>query len=84
MDSPQKEEAFNGICNMIDINRLDISPNNYVHLCDAIASWHLPPKNLDTRFAEIIRRLKSSYSYQQYLHTFPQPLISLLSHKYGP
>mmetsp|Transcript_11007 Transcript_11007/g.15159 ORF Transcript_11007/g.15159 Transcript_11007/m.15159 type:complete len:901 (+) Transcript_11007:157-2859(+) len=80
----EKESAFRGLCKMIKLNPNGVV-RSFVFVCDAIASWEHPPKDLAEMFYHILHGFKSSLSEQawsEYYNTFPPQLRMALSSKY--
>ena len=84
-DNDEKDSAFRGICNMIVLNPLAVT-NEFIYLCDAIASWEKPPMELHVKFTEILQTFKQQFGdeqWKQLTDRFPLPLKQRLQSLYG-
>ncbi len=55
-DNDEKDSAFRGICHLISMNPSGVV-NDFVFLCDAIASWNNPKPDLKEMFYKVIYNL---------------------------
>ncbi|CAF0838510.1 unnamed protein product [Adineta ricciae] len=84
-DNEEKDSAFRGICNMIVLNPLGVT-NEFIYVCDAIASWEKPPMELYTKFRDILYTFKQEFGdeqWKQLTDRFPLPLKQRLQAHYG-
>jgi len=84
-DNNEKDSAFRGICNMIVLNPLGVT-NEFIYVCDAIASWEKPPVELHNKFRDILLSFKQEFGNEQWKQLtdrFPLPLKQRLQLHYG-
>ena len=84
-DNDEKDSAFRGICNMIMLNPFGVT-NEFIYLCDAIASWEKPPAELHAKFRDILQTFKQQFGdeqWKQLTDRFPLPLKQRLQNLYG-
>ncbi len=84
-DNDEKDSAFRGICNMIILNPLGVT-NEFIYVCDAIASWEKPPMELHAKFRDILQTFKQEFGNEQWKQLtdrFPLPLKQRLQILYG-
>ncbi|CAF0785363.1 unnamed protein product [Didymodactylos carnosus] len=84
-DNDEKDSAFRGICNMIMLNPLGVA-NDFIYVCDAIASWDKPPPELHQKFQQILLTFKQEFGqdqWQQFTDRFPISLKQRLQTQYG-
>jgi len=84
-DNDEKDSAFRGICNMIILNPLGVT-NEFIYVCDAIASWEKPPMELHAKFRDILQTFKQEFGNEQWKQLtdrFPLPLRQRLQIHYG-
>ncbi|CAF4632499.1 unnamed protein product, partial [Rotaria sp. Silwood1] len=84
-DNEEKDSAFRGICNMIVLNPLGVT-NEFIYVCDAIASWEKPPIELHAKFRDILQTFKQEFGNEQWKQLtdrFPLPLKQRLQVHYG-
>jgi transportin-1 len=84
-DNEEKDSAFRGICNMIILNPLGVT-NEFIYVCDAIASWEKPPMELHAKFRDILQTFKQEFGNEQWKQLtdrFPLPLRQRLQIHYG-
>ncbi|CAF1168686.1 unnamed protein product [Adineta ricciae] len=84
-DNDEKDSAFRGICNMIVLNPLGVT-NDFIYVCDAIASWEKPPMELHAKFRDILHSFKQEFGAEQWKQLtdrFPLPLKQRLQIHYG-
>ncbi|CAF4090037.1 unnamed protein product, partial [Rotaria sp. Silwood2] len=84
-DNDEKDSAFRGICNMIILNPLAVT-NEFIYVCDAIASWENPPTELHAKFRIILQTFKQEFGsdqWKQLTDRFPLPLKQRLQIHYG-
>ncbi|CAF1223085.1 unnamed protein product [Rotaria socialis] len=84
-DNDEKDSAFRGICNMIILNPLAVT-NEFIYVCDAIASWEKPPMELHAKFRDILQTFKQEFGNEQWKQLtdrFPLPLKQRLQMHYG-
>ena len=84
-DNDEKDSAFRGICNMIILNPLAVT-NEFIYVCDAIASWEKPPAELHAKFRDILHTFKQEFGNEQWKQLtdrFPVPLKQRLQIHYG-
>ncbi|CAF0945957.1 unnamed protein product, partial [Didymodactylos carnosus] len=84
-DNDEKDSAFRGICNMIVLNPLGVA-NEFIYVCDAIASWEKPPYELHQKFRQILLTFKQEFGqdqWQQFTDRFPIALKQRLQTQYG-
>ncbi|CAJ0950774.1 unnamed protein product, partial [Mesorhabditis belari] len=75
-DNSEKESAFNGLCHMINANPAGCM-QDFIFLCDAIASWNQPPPNLKQMFYRILAGFKQNVGDQNwtlFTNQFPPTL----------
>lgn len=83
-DNEEKDSAFRGICAMIMINPLAVT-NEFIHVCDAFASWETPSTALHTQFRNILQTFKQQYGgdqWKQITDRFPLSLKQRLQSMY--
>lgn len=51
-DNEEKETSFLGICALLERNMAAVGPF-MLYLCDAFASWQIPPQELQYRFVTV-------------------------------
>jgi len=84
-DNEEKDSAFRGICNMIVLNPLAVT-NEFLYVCDAIASWEHPPMELHAKFRDILFTFKREFGenqWKQLTDRFPLLLKQRLQTHYG-
>lgn len=84
-DNNEKDSAFRGICNMIVLNPMGVT-NEFIYVCDAIASWEKPPLELQAKFRDILLSFKQEFGNEQWRQVtdrFPLPLKQRLQLQYG-
>ncbi|CAF1019344.1 unnamed protein product, partial [Rotaria sordida] len=84
-DNDEKDSAFRGICNMIILNPLAVT-NEFIYVCDAIASWEKPPIELHAKFRDILQTFKQEFGNEQWKQLtdrFPLSLKQRLQIHYG-
>jgi transportin-1 len=84
-DNDEKDSAFRGICHLISINPGGVV-NDFVFLCDAIASWSQPKPDLKEMFFKILNGFKSQVgeeNWQLFFDQVPAQLKQRLSINYG-
>ncbi|ULU04712.1 hypothetical protein L5515_013596 [Caenorhabditis briggsae] len=80
-DNTEKESAFIGLCNMINMNPVGVL-NDFIFWCDAIASWTTPTENLRALFAGILQSFKlqvGDYNWNAFIAQLPPPLRERLT-----
>ncbi|VDM57941.1 unnamed protein product [Angiostrongylus costaricensis] len=83
-DNAEKESAFRGICYMINLNPSGVV-NDFVFLCDAIASWSTPKPELKEMFSRILNGFRSQVGIENwtaFTAQFPPPLRERLAAQY--
>ncbi|KAK6037861.1 hypothetical protein COOONC_24634 [Cooperia oncophora] len=84
-DNAEKESAFRGICYMINLNPSGVV-NDFVFLCDAIASWSAPKPELKEMFSRILNGFRSQVGIENwtaFTAQFPPPLRERLAAQYN-
>lgn len=80
-DNAEKESAFIGLCNMINMNPVGVL-NDFIFWCDAIASWTTPTDSLRLLFAGILQSFKlqvGDFNWNNFIQQLPPPLRERLS-----
>lgn len=83
-DNAEKESAFVGLCNMINMNPVGVL-NDFIFWCDAIASWTAPTQNLRMLFAGILQSFKlqvGEFNWNNFIQQLPPPLRERLTAYY--
>eukprot|EP01080_Neovahlkampfia_damariscottae_P002701 gene2701-3897_t len=80
----EKDHAFRGLCLMVRKNP-QATLQSFPYICDAIASWTNPPKELGEEFYTLLHGFKKSIGdgWPTYYATFPKDLVETLSKTYG-
>ena len=80
----EKDHAFRGLCLMVRKNP-QATMQSFPYICDAIASWTNPPKELAEEFHTLLHGFKKSIgdTWPTYYSSFPKDLIETLSKNYG-
>ncbi|PIO71475.1 HEAT repeat protein, partial [Teladorsagia circumcincta] len=84
-DNAEKESAFRGICYMINLNPSGVV-NDFVFLCDAIASWTAPKPELKEMFSRILNGFRTQVGIENwtaFTAQFPPPLRERLAAQYN-
>ncbi|CAB3404704.1 unnamed protein product [Caenorhabditis bovis] len=84
-DNSEKESAFVGLCNMINLNPAGIL-QDFIFWCDAIASWNAPNPELKNMFSRILLAFKQQVgdqNWNNFVAQFPPPLRERLTSQYG-
>ncbi|KAI1290217.1 Transportin-1 [Halotydeus destructor] len=84
-DNEEKDSAFRGICAMISVNPGGVV-QDFIYLCDAIASWVNPKPDLKQMFHEILHGFKNQVgeeNWSQFANQFPPMLKERLAVTYG-
>ncbi|XGW08867.1 hypothetical protein V3C99_011300 [Haemonchus contortus] len=84
-DNAEKESAFRGICYMINLNPSGVV-NDFVFLCDAIASWTSPKPELKEMFSRILNGFRTQVGIENwtaFTSQFPPPLRERLAAQYN-
>uniref|UniRef100_A0A8R1ITS7 Uncharacterized protein n=1 Tax=Caenorhabditis japonica TaxID=281687 RepID=A0A8R1ITS7_CAEJA len=80
-DNAEKESAFIGLCNMINLNPVGVL-NDFIFWCDAIASWSQPTDTLRQLFANILQSFKlqvGDVNWTNFIQQLPPPLRERLA-----
>uniref|UniRef100_A0A1I7VX50 Transportin-1 n=1 Tax=Loa loa TaxID=7209 RepID=A0A1I7VX50_LOALO len=83
-DNEEKESAFRGLCNMINLNPAGVLAE-FIFLCDAIASWNNPQPELKMMFSRILhgfRQQVGDLNWTAFTSQFPAPLKQRLANQY--
>jgi len=70
-DNDEKDSAFRGICHLISMNPGGVV-NDFVFLCDAIASWNNPKPDLKEMFYKILTGFKNQVGEENWKLFFDQ------------
>uniref|UniRef100_A0A914VK87 Transportin-1 n=1 Tax=Plectus sambesii TaxID=2011161 RepID=A0A914VK87_9BILA len=84
-DNDEKESAFRGLCLMINLNPAGVI-QDFIFLCDAIASWNHPQPDLKDMFARILHGFRTQVgetNWNSFTSQFPPPLKERLNAQYG-
>ncbi|CAI5441635.1 unnamed protein product [Caenorhabditis angaria] len=84
-DNLEKESAFIGLCNMINLNPGGILPD-FVFWCDAVVSWNTPKPELKDMFNRILLGFKQQVgepNWSMFIAQLPAPLRERLYTQYG-
>jgi len=84
-DNEEKDSAFRGICAMISVNPGGVV-QDFIFLCDAIASWMNPKQDLKQMFHEILHGFKAQVgeeNWSRFSEQFPPMLKERLALTYG-
>ncbi|GBP84814.1 Transportin-1 [Eumeta japonica] len=80
-DNDEKDSAFRGICQMIQVNPGGVVPD-FMFFCDAVASWTHPKEDLKDMFTKILHGFKNQVgeeNWRRFTDQFPVQLNSRLS-----
>lgn len=80
-DNAEKESAFIGLCNMINMNPVGVL-SDFIFWCDAIASWTTPTESLRMLFGGILQSFKlqvGDFNWNNFIQQLPPPLRDRLS-----
>jgi len=83
-DNAEKESAFRGLCFIINVNPAGVI-QEFIFLCDAIASWNNPHPDLKLMFARILHGFRDQVGEQNwnsFTSQFPPPLKNRLQTQY--
>ncbi|PAA65300.1 hypothetical protein BOX15_Mlig026208g1, partial [Macrostomum lignano] len=84
-DNEEKDSAFRGICNLINI-KPDVVVNEFIYFCDSVASWSEPQPDLKEMFHKIIFAVKENVGPENWAKFWAQcpPLLKERLHaQYG-
>ncbi|XP_046847049.1 transportin-1-like [Xenia sp. Carnegie-2017] len=84
-DNDEKDSAFRGICNMINVNPAGVA-QDFIFFCDAVASWANPKPDLKETFHKILHTFKSEVgdeTWKKFFTQFPLALQQRLASVYG-
>lgn len=84
-DNEDKDSAFRGLCLMINVNPEGVS-QDFIFLCDAIASWAQPRDELKEMFSRILGGFRAHLGDSNWavlVGQFPAPLRQRLQQQYG-
>ncbi|CAD5125177.1 DgyrCDS13420 [Dimorphilus gyrociliatus] len=84
-DNDEKDSAFRGMCNMINVNAAGIV-HDFIFFCDAVASWTHPKDDLKEMFHKILHGFKNQVgedNWKKFSEQFPAPLRERLSVSYN-
>jgi len=56
-DCEEKDSAFRGMCKMITASQSGIIHDDFVFLCDALASWDNPGSDIKEQFVKVLNPL---------------------------
>ncbi|CAG9581670.1 unnamed protein product [Danaus chrysippus] len=80
-DNDEKDSAFRGICQMIQVNPAGVVPD-FMFFCDAVASWTHPKDDLKEMFTKILHGFKNQVgddNWRRFTDQFPVQLSARLS-----
>ncbi|TMS32640.1 hypothetical protein L596_000457 [Steinernema carpocapsae] len=83
-DNEEKDSAFRGLCVMINLNPAGVL-QDFIFLCDAIASWQQPKDDLKCVFHRILHGFKMQVgetNWSNFLASCPVPLRQRLQQQY--
>lgn len=84
-DNDEKDSAFRGICQMIQVNPAGVVPD-FMYFCDAVASWMHPKDDLKDMFTKILHGFKNQVgeeNWQRFTSQFPGALRTRLTDMCG-
>ncbi|XP_045459625.1 transportin-1 isoform X2 [Melitaea cinxia] len=80
-DNDEKDSAFRGICQMIQVNPGGVVPD-FMFFCDAVASWSHPKDDLKEMFTKILHGFKAQVgddNWRRFADQFPVQLSARLA-----
>ncbi|KAI8438818.1 hypothetical protein MSG28_011180 [Choristoneura fumiferana] len=80
-DNDEKDSAFRGICQMIQVNPGGVVPD-FMFFCDAVASWSNPKDDLKEMFTKILHGFKNQVgeeNWRRFTDQFPVQLSARLT-----
>ncbi|KAI8438823.1 hypothetical protein MSG28_011180, partial [Choristoneura fumiferana] len=81
LDNDEKDSAFRGICQMIQVNPGGVVPD-FMFFCDAVASWSNPKDDLKEMFTKILHGFKNQVgeeNWRRFTDQFPVQLSARLT-----